>query len=303
MFANARYLFRFMWQPRALLHFHVDSWKFLVLMYLLSLRQAVIASLHDGNSIQKIDNLPTVRRWVALKALKKCKAVVADTHATCEYGRERMGLKNIVMIPEYIAGGGPVESDLARLEAYRSRFQTLISSNAFQIAFHNDEDLYGIDLLIEMVHALGDKKDLGVVFLLPGKAEAEYSAKLVKRLQEYEIEDRFIFIREPLEEASSLWSISDLMIRATNTDGNALSILEALHAGIPVIASDCVERPTGTLLFKSRDVEDLIRAVSEVLDQPELYRQRARELKPEGNAEKIEALYRQWGGGKRGVKK
>jgi len=50
---------------------------------------------------------------------------------------------------------------------------------------------------------------------------------------------------------------SDIVLRPTNTDGDALTIREALYLNKTIIASDVVNRPSGTILFKSRDTNDL----------------------------------------------
>ena len=55
---------------------------------------------------------------------------------------------------------------------------------------------------------------------------------------------------------------SDIVLRTTNTDGDALTIREALYFGKTVIASDVIGRPSGTKLFKNRDVDSLIEAIS-----------------------------------------
>ena len=61
---------------------------------------------------------------------------------------------------------------------------------------------------------------------------------------------------------------SDLVLRPTCTDGDALTVREALFLGKPVIASDIVSRPEGTILFKNRDYESMAGKVIEVLDTP-----------------------------------
>lgn len=50
---------------------------------------------------------------------------------------------------------------------------------------------------------------------------------------------------------------SSALLRPTNTDGDAVSVREALWLGVPVIASDVVVRPAGTVLFRNRDAESL----------------------------------------------
>ena len=57
----------------------------------------------------------------------------------------------------------------------------------------------------------------------------------------------------------------NLFIRPTFTDGDAVSIREALSFNCSVIASDVVQRPKSTVTFKNRDFNDLYRQASSML--------------------------------------
>ena len=45
----------------------------------------------------------------------------------------------------------------------------------------------------------------------------------------------------------------DFFVRNTSTDGDALSVKEALFLGVPTICTDVVDRPKGVMLFKYCD--------------------------------------------------
>lgn len=287
---SSRGLFRLLLRPRSVLHFHIYGFKTFALMYLLSMRHAVVYSLHGEPDMEHISHSRGLRRKLMLAMLKRF-AIVADNATSEEHLTRELGLADVVTIPEYIPGSGPDEGDLARLMPYRERFDVILSSNAYQITFFRDQDLYGLDILVEMIRELAVSHNVGMLFLLPGRGMEDYYEQITKRITEYGLVDRFIFIREPLVEASSLWSISDIVIRATNTDGNALTIHEAMHAGAPVVASDCVDRPDGAILFKTRDVADLVRAVSDAIENLPRHRERIAAMKIENNAEKIDRLY------------
>ncbi len=289
---NAYSLIAFLWRSPSLLHFHKDSYETILLMYALSFRHIVVYSLHDERFMRTLCSLDPLRRNLALRMLRRLRAVITDSSANHSFAAQALGMRNAVMIPEYITAGPPSAHDLAKLDALRNRFGVLLSSNAWQLSFHNDEDLYGLDLLIEMVREISRRHDVGMVFLLPGSAREDYYDALQQRLGAYGIRDRFIFIREPLDEASSLWRISDIVIRATNTDGNSLTIHEALHVGTPVIASDCVPRPEGVILFRNRDASDLSRAVSETIADLAAHKRRVSAMKMKSHAGEIEDLYR-----------
>jgi len=61
---------------------------------------------------------------------------------------------------------------------------------------------------------------------------------------------------------------SDIMLRTTWYDGDAISVREALHLGVPVIASDNGMRPEGTHLIPARNLDALVAAVEKILNRP-----------------------------------
>jgi glycogen(starch) synthase len=58
---------------------------------------------------------------------------------------------------------------------------------------------------------------------------------------------------------------SDIFIRPTLSDGDAISVREAIALGTPVVASDVVSRPKGTFCFKTGDAGDLALKIEYVL--------------------------------------
>ncbi|HEX3741123.1 MAG TPA: glycosyltransferase family 4 protein [Terriglobales bacterium] len=73
-----------------------------------------------------------------------------------------------------------------------------------------------------------------------------------------------------LPHAATLEAITraDLMLRATWYDGDALSVREALHFGLPVIATDNGMRPAGVRLIPPRDLKKLLAAIDDALAKP-----------------------------------
>ena len=58
---------------------------------------------------------------------------------------------------------------------------------------------------------------------------------------------------------------SSVFVRPTSTDGDSVSVREALAVGVPVVASDVCQRPKGCHIFQSRDAEQMAKTVLEVL--------------------------------------
>jgi hypothetical protein len=79
------------------------------------------------------------------------------------------------------------------------------------------------------------------------------SAELIKKLK---LTDNFLLIHQELS-FIKVMEYSDIIVRATNTDGDSLTVREALFLGKRVIASDIVKRPTGIVLFQNRNMNDL----------------------------------------------
>ena len=58
-----------------------------------------------------------------------------------------------------------------------------------------------------------------------------------------------------------------MTLRTTNTDGDAISIRESLYFDKPVLASDIVSRPDGVAVFKTRNINDLVRMIKEITNR------------------------------------
>ena len=90
---------------------------------------------------------------------------------------------------------------------------------------------------------------------------------------------------------------SDVFVRPTNTDGYGVSIAEAIHFKIPAVASDVCQRPEGTILIRSRDIDDFTSKIKNVLDNYEVHKRRVAKVILEDNVEKILELYERPAGG------
>ncbi len=61
---------------------------------------------------------------------------------------------------------------------------------------------------------------------------------------------------------------SDIVLRTTLYDGDSISVREALHLGVPVLATDNGMRPRGVRLFPVGDLHGLLRLVLHTLNEP-----------------------------------
>jgi glycosyltransferase involved in cell wall biosynthesis len=127
-------------------------------------------------------------------------------------------------------------------------------------------DVYGFDQCLELIRSLkADFPNAGLAISLPEVSDAGYFRDLQARVVASGIEDNVLFVTEPLDDVHLLWQASDVFVRATNTDGDAVAVREALSLRVPVVASDASARPEGVVLFETRNLEALGRAVRQVL--------------------------------------
>src|SRR5262249_1967123 len=83
----------------------------------------------------------------------------------------------------------------------------------------------------------------------------------------------------------------DLFLRTTLYDGDAVSVREAIHLGVPVIATDNGMRPVGCDLIPIADAGALIRAIEQRLRRPQ--GPRTEPGNGEENLERVVAIYRE----------
>lgn len=146
----------------------------------------------------------------------------------------------------------------------------IINTNAYKLVLHNGTDLYGIDLCVDLIYQLKNNyPNIGLlVFLADDEYNVEYLCKLKELVEHRDLENNIIFITNQRE----LWPSyqdSDLMVRATCTDGYGISVAEAMHVGCPAIASDVCQRAPGATIFKNRNIDDLYQKSLEILKSNE----------------------------------
>jgi len=169
----------------------------------------------------------------------------------------------------------------------------LISANAFRISFHKGQDLYGVDMCVDLCAKLRSTYPrIGFIFSLSEIGDLGYFDRIKQKIVQEGIADNFLFLTRSCQFYPILMK-SDLLVRPTNTDGDAISVREALYFKIPTVASDVVPRPRGVILFKNRDINDFISKVEDVLRNHELYKKRLEALEIEDNFQKILDVYQQ----------
>jgi glycosyltransferase involved in cell wall biosynthesis len=260
-----------------LFHYHASGIhvrKSIFLSVLARFGKPVILTLHSFRN----EPVPTILNHFYLIALR------SFTHIICVGSDIRkqviqLGVDplKISIIPSYLR---PVLNDHDRQQIspavnhFLNSHWPVLTANAFRLNFFNGEDLYGLDMCVELCRNLiRDYHRMGFVFALPSIGNEEYYILIRQRISEYGLKDHFCFSLKPTE----YWPIierSALFVRPTNTDSYGVSVAEAIDLGVPAIASAVCNRPQGTILFNSRNLNSLIKEVRLVLGNLDEHKRR-----------------------------
>ena len=268
--------------------FHSNSALHLFLNLLLMHRHRFIYFAH-GESILKEKNKKGWRHYI----LSKAECIVCPTENIYLEVKETFPdtvVKNIslVILPNNIR---PL--DECSLERLHQKADFVFSSYANTLVDYDGVSLYGIDMLIEGLYKLRKNGyNCGIVLLISDVTNKNKLQEYTTQITSLGLNDFFIILDQPMDEASRLYASTDAYLRPTNTDGNAFSIYEALSLGIPVVASDVVPRAKGCLIFQNRNVDDFVARMEFLMDNYDEIKESTQNLKIAGNEQKLVDFFR-----------
>jgi glycosyltransferase involved in cell wall biosynthesis len=153
----------------------------------------------------------------------------------------------------------------------RSKGRVIISANAFRLERYNDEDLYGLDMCIDVAKRLVNKGIsfifIFVVSTIDQNPEGFYKNEAL--INQNNLKDHFYLTSQKLSFVK-LMQQSDIIVRPTNTDGDSLTVREGLFLNKKVLASDVVKRPEGVILFKNRNLNDFEEKLEKLITEKDL---------------------------------
>lgn len=250
-----------------IIHIHSGNWflrAFHIFICKLLFRKRVIVTIHRDPSIE-----PHIcmTKWL----MNRCDYAILVNREGYETMRGEEH-HNLVLQPAFLP---PVMDEepalpeeiirwLAEIKKQKNSF--VMCSNAWNLVMYDGEDLYGLDLCIEAMGKLKDDavRQYSLIFVVASNTEQKDRMSYYKKQIEDNGLNQCVLIWEQPLSFVRLLRECDLVLRTTNTDGDAISVREALYFGKRVLASDIVERPTGVELFKTRNVDDLTIRIQEV---------------------------------------
>lgn len=203
-----------------------------------------------------------------------------------------------VVIPGFIPPTYSSEDDAAvpqHIRTFCAEHDPVILANGAPVLCDGETDLYGIDMTIALAdHLRRSYPKIGVVWFLLDfiRSIPEYGEQMRREVKERGLDGHWCFAK-PQEVFYPAYKLADVFVRPTCRDGDANSIREALHFGIPAVASDATPRPEGTRVFRSRDQEDYERVLHQMLENLPAERVRLQHRESESAADRIVALFRE----------
>jgi len=287
----------FFFAKEDVIHCHSTSWMIRVIIGFMSfLGKKTVITVHGQSLSDSLKKGIWLRKKIIKFAVRHTTFVIAvnkkikDLLLSLGVKSEKVSVITPFVPPDV------KEEDYKKVPKYVWNFMNshkpIISANAFQINFYNGTDLYGLDMIVDLVCRLKKYyQNIGIAICLPNIGDEKYFEKLKQQMKEKRVENNVLFITEPLPEVYPIWKESDFFVRPTCTDGDAVSIREALYLKIPVITSDAVPRPEGVILFKNRDVQDFITMTRNVLDNYKLYKSKVSNLESAEGFDRILEVY------------
>lgn len=213
---------------------------------------------HDG----------VARRWlrhIAYSTVQQIE-VVSDHLVRNHPGYEQ----KVRVVPSFFPPDGSRYEDLTK--AYSSRVREFAETvrgpklliSAWRPVVEDGRDLYGLLTAIRLLEAiLVEEPDARLIVFVAEPVDNVLWREVKDAVKSLPPER--IIIETGQKELWPLLKHVDVVLRLTSTDGNSVSIHEALWAGCRVVASDVVPRPPGTYTYRYGDDSSLLKTTIRAL--------------------------------------
>ncbi len=269
-----RWLFRLLLDPRSL-SLEVNAYETWAMLALIArpFRTHTLLRIHSGRPETR---LSSGRQWIFRRFLKTVdEFVLVGPHVRDVLAEGGFAVPDNARIePAFLPP--PPEDEPGILSTYDSRLMRFIETRSPLLViqgsdtFYNGIDLYGTDLAIQAILDLrGEYPGIGLLIGRPTLGDEQFRAyceELAARVEAAGASQHITI----LDGEREFWPIvkrANVFLRPTALDGDSIGVREAMHFGVPVVASDVVPRPDGVYLFESRDGDELTLAIRRALSQ------------------------------------
>ena len=125
-------------------------------------------------------------------------------------------------------------------------------------------EIYGVEATLDLIDQLAEL-GINVKFLIAGNVRGDFvPPRILERIDKL-TRDGWLVLLEGNRELWPVLEVSDVFLRLTSTDGESVSVQEAIHFGCKVIASDVVPRPQTVNTYRYGDAKALLDTFLRVL--------------------------------------
>jgi glycosyltransferase involved in cell wall biosynthesis len=214
-----------------------------------------VATLHGHDVVDALVSraplVPRLTRW----ALRRFTQIVAVSPEVADSVREHVDAERLHVIPAFLdhaSASAELRLTPAAEQFFESGVPTLVVSCSQLPSRRGTSDPYGVDIALRAFEELAPRRPRLKLALFVGRAprdrgEREYLDDVVAQIDAAGLSDRFLLCVE--EALVPAFRHDVVYVRPTRTEGDAVSVREALGLAVPVVASDVVGRPEGTVLF------------------------------------------------------
>jgi glycogen synthase len=247
---------------QTLLHLHTNghSWKSWTMVACAASALRIrgvpgVLTLHSGMSPGFLADINAVGKRAVRRTLASFAQIVC-VNEEIRRALARLGVSShrITVVPAFLgAKSGTLDDEHERTLAGRRPLVSVVAGAGPE---------YGLPMLIEALPRLRFHHP-GIGCMILGHDGSEGPLDLVRRL---DLSETVRFLGQlPHDQCLALIARSDLLVRPSLADGDALSVREALSMGVPVVASNVGSRPPTATLFRTSDTTDLVEKVLGVL--------------------------------------
>ena len=222
--------------------------------------KVVITTVHS----YAIENKNRIEKYIDKKIFKGSDKVIFVNEEIYKKFSLPNGYLKDAFLPPILENEDPLPLELnAWIEGKKKNNYIICCANAWRLDLYKDEDLYGLDLCLEAAkYSKGKNLKIAFVFIVGDKNGKLGLSKYKVLLKKLSLEDTFLIFEKSISFINLIMK-SDIVLRPTNTDGDALTVREGLFFNKVVIASDIVRRPEKTILFKNRNIESFCNRLHE----------------------------------------
>jgi glycosyltransferase involved in cell wall biosynthesis len=273
-----------------IIHLHIGgnlATRLLALGFLCSLmpRKKIVLTFHSGGYPLSEEGRAARPRSLRGFVLRRFDRVIGVNQELVEFF-ERVGVapNRIRLIhPHALSTQAAADSLSPQLETFFETHQPVLTTVGLL------EPEYDLPLQIEALGLVHKRfPNAGLVIVGSGSLEEELRNRIGSKPYEKDI-----LLCGDVPHAVTLRAVaeSDAFLRTTLYDGDSISVREALHAGVPVIATDNGMRPQGIELIPSCDLAALHAAIEACLSHENT--RQSRGAADEQNLEAVLEVYRE----------